>query len=115
MSGSLRFQSRSQREVNRDSFIHEWPETGLVLFNSPADPKPQITIRHGRVVELDGRPESEFDMLDRFIASHAIDVSVAEEAMAMESAAIARMMVDISVPRAAVVRIVSGLTPAKVV
>jgi propanediol dehydratase large subunit len=115
MPGSLRFQSRNAREINRDSFIHEWPETGLVLFNSPADPKPQLAIRDGRVVELDGRPESQYDMLDRFIANHAIDVTVAEEAMAMDSPAIARMLVDIAVPRAHVARIVSGLTPAKVV
>ena len=85
MSGSLRFQSRGKREINRDSFIHEWPETGLVMFHSPADPAPQIAVRDGRIVELDGRPESEFDMLDRFIARHAIDVAVAEEAMAMPS------------------------------
>jgi len=115
MSGSLRFQSRGQREINRDSFIHEWPETGLVMFHSPADPEPQIAIRGGRIVELDGRPESEFDMLDRFIARHAIDAAVAAEAMAMPSPEIARMLVDIAVPRAAVARIISGLTPAKVV
>ena len=115
MSGSLRFQSRDQRAINSDSFIHEWPETGLVLFHSPADPKPQIAIRGGRVVELDGRSEAEYDMLDRFIASHAIDAAVAEQAMALESHAIARMLVDIAVPRPEVVRIVSGLTPAKVV
>jgi propanediol dehydratase large subunit len=115
MPGSLRFQARSQREINRDSFIHEWPETGLVVFRSPADPKPQIAIRGGRVVELDGCPEAEFDMLDRFIANHAIDVAVAEEAMAMDSTVIARMLVDIAVPRARVARIISGLTPAKVV
>src|SRR3954451_19633281 len=112
MPGSLRFQARSQREINRDTFIHEWPEAGLVVFRSPADPKPQIEIRGGRVVELDGRPEAEFDMLDRFIASHAIDVAVAEEAMATDSTEIARMLVDISIPRARVARLISGLTPA---
>ena len=29
-----RAQARSQRPVNRDSFIQEWPETGLVVFRS---------------------------------------------------------------------------------
>jgi propanediol dehydratase large subunit/glycerol dehydratase large subunit len=115
MAGSLRFRARSQREINRDSFIHEWPATGLVVFRSPVDPKPQIAIRGGRVVELDGCPEAEFDMLDRFIASHAIDVAVAEEAMAMDSTEIARMLVDIAVPRARAARIISGLTPSKLV
>ena len=115
MSSSLRFQARANREINRDSFIQEWPETGLILFNSPADPKPQIKIRDGRIVELDGKPESEFDLLDRFIARRAIDVATAEQAMATDSLAIARMLVDIAVPRASVVRVVSGLTPAKIV
>ena len=115
MSPSLRFQARANREINRDSFIQEWPETGLILFNSPADPKPQIKIQDGRIVELDGKPESEFDLLDRFIARRAIDVTAAERAMATDSLAIARMLVDIAVPRASVVRVVSGLTPAKIV
>ena len=66
MSPSLRFQARANREINRDSFIQEWPETGLILFNSPADPKPQIKIRDGRIVELDGKPESEFDIFRPF-------------------------------------------------
>jgi propanediol dehydratase large subunit len=114
MSGSKRFQSRAGRDVNRDSFIHEWPETGLVLFNSPADPKPQIRIQDGRVTELDGKPERQFDILDRFIARHAIDVSTAERAMALDSPAIARMLVDLDTRREAVVRLVAGLTPAKI-
>lgn len=114
MAGSKRFHARAGRAVNRDSFIQEWPETGLILFNSPCDPKPQIKISAGRIVELDGKPEAEFDMLDRFIARHAIDIRAAETAMALDSLEIARMLVDFATPREAVVRIASGLTPAKV-
>ena len=114
MNGSKRFESRAQRDINRDSFIHEWPQTGLILFHSPFDPKPQIKVHGDRITELDGTPEAQFDVLDRFIARHAIDVSVAPQAMAMDSQAIARMLVDIHVPRREVVRIISGLTPAKI-
>jgi propanediol dehydratase large subunit/glycerol dehydratase large subunit len=114
MALSKRFEARARREVNRDSFIQEWPQTGLILFHSPSDPKPQIKIRDGRVTELDGKRETEFDMLDRFIARHAIDVSVADEAMAVDSQVIARMLVDLRTPRAAAVRVISGLTPAKI-
>src|SRR6266567_339935 len=89
MTGSKRFRTRAGREINRDSFIHEWPESGLVLFNSPADPKPQIRIKDGRIIQLDGRPEAEFDILDRFIAWRAIDTSIAQQAMAMDSLEIA--------------------------
>ncbi len=113
MAGSKRFTARAGRAVNRDSFIQEWPETGLILFYSPYDPRPQIRIGAGRIVELDGKPESQFDMLDRFIARHAIDVSVAEEAMAHGSRSPLRACWSISPRRGeAVVRIVERADPA---
>jgi propanediol dehydratase large subunit len=114
MTWSKRFQARSQREINKDSFIHEWPEKGLILFEGPYDPKPQIKVCCGRVVELDGKPESDFDLLDRFIASYAIDASIAEHAMAQDSLSLARLLVDIHVPREEIIKIYSGLTPAKI-
>jgi propanediol dehydratase large subunit len=113
MSYSRRIESRARREINRDSFIQEWADAGLILTRSPNDPKPGIRIENGRIVELDGRAEADFDVLDRFIALHAIDTAVAEQAMAMEPLAVARILVDINVPRHEVVRIVSGLTPAR--
>jgi len=114
MAPSKRSASRAARPVNRDSFIREWPETGLILFHSPYDPEPGLRIAGERIVELDGTPEHRFDLLDRFIARHAIDLAVAEEAMALEAPAIARMLVDIAVPRGEVIRLVGGLTPAKI-
>lgn len=114
MATSRRFQARSQRDINKDSFIHEWPEKGLILFESPFDPKPQIKVSAGRVVELDGKAEAEFDLLDRFIAGYAIDASVAERAMAQDSLDLARLLVDMHVPRDEVIRICGGLTPAKI-
>lgn len=113
MVSSRRFQSRAQREINKDSFIHEWPEKGLILFDSPNDPIPQIRVNQGRVVELDGRPEAEFDLLDRFIAAYAINASIAEQSMAVDSLDLARSLADFNVPRREVLRVFSGLTPAK--
>ena len=46
-------------------------------------PSPRCASRTAAVVELDGKPEAEFDLLDEFIARHAIDLGVAEEAMAI--------------------------------
>ena len=115
MAGSQRFAARARRDVNRDTFIHEWPETGLMVFDSPFDPPPSLHLREGRVVELDGKPEADFDMLDRFIARHAINLAVAEASMAMDAPALARRLVEIATPRAEVVRLASGLTPAKIV
>jgi propanediol dehydratase large subunit len=115
MKRSKRFESRSGRDINKDSFIHEWPEMGLILFNSPNDPTPQIRIVDGRITELDGKAEAQFDWIDQFIARYAIDPRQAEKSMAMDSLAIARLLVDFQSGREEIVRIFSGLTPAKIV
>ena len=66
------------------------------------------------MVELDGKPEAEFDLLDEFIARHGIDLDVAEEAMALDTLEFARMLVDPAVPRSEITRLVAGMTPAKI-
>jgi propanediol dehydratase large subunit len=109
-----RFQVLAERPVNKDGFIKEWVEVGLVAMDSPNDPKPGIKIQNGKVVELDGKPREKFDLIDLWIADHCIDTSVAEEAMAIDSTRFARMLVDINVPRSEIVRLSVGLTPAKV-
>jgi propanediol dehydratase large subunit len=109
-----RFQILEQRAVNKDGFIKEWIDVGLVAMDSPNDPKPSIRIQNGRIVELDGKSRDRFDMIDTFIANYCIDLSVAEEAMAIDSTQFAKMLVDINVPRAEIVRLSVGLTPAKV-
>ena len=112
---SKRFEKVAERPVNKETFIKPWPEVGLSTTSSPFDPQPSITIRDGAVVEMDGTLRQDFDLIDIFIASHAINVAVAERAMAMPSTDIARMIVDINVPRSAVLEIISGCTPAKLV
>jgi propanediol dehydratase large subunit len=54
-------------------------------------------------------------MLDSFIADHALDLAVAEEAMELPAITIAHMLADINVPRDEVLRLVGGCTPAKLV
>ncbi|MBI4777130.1 MAG: propanediol/glycerol family dehydratase large subunit [Deltaproteobacteria bacterium] len=110
-----RFQVLAERPVNKDGFIKEWIEVGLVAMNSPNDPKPGIKIENGKVVELDGKPRAEFDLIEAWIADHCVDTSVAEEAMALDSEKFARMLVDINVPRSEIVRLSVGMTPAKIV
>ncbi len=112
---SKRLDLSSRRAINQDSFIQEWPETGLILFDSPFDPKPGIRISQGRLCELDGKPEAEFDLIDRFIARYAIDLARAEEAMALDSTEVARRLIDIGVPRRELVTLFGALTPAKIV
>ncbi|MBK9943263.1 MAG: propanediol/glycerol family dehydratase large subunit [Kouleothrix sp.] len=115
MSRSRRFAILDDRAINRETFVEPWPEAGLVVADSPFDPAPSLVIAHGRVAELDGRARAEFDLIDHFIADHALDLVMAGEAMATPSIEIARMLADINVPREAVLRLARGCTPAKLV
>lgn len=109
-----RFEVLEQRPVNHDGFVTEWPEVGMIAMGSPNDPSPSIKIENGRVVEMDGRTRDEMDFIEIFIADRAINTAVAAEMMAKNAVEIARMIVDINVPRAEVVKTFSGLTPAKI-
>lgn len=102
-----------QQRVNLDGFAHEDPRLGLVALRAPRDPEPSLVVHDGSVLEMDGRAAEEFDAIDTMVATHGIDVSVAEEAMALDDTDFARLFVDPSVPRAEVVRLVAGTTPAK--
>ncbi|AOT71331.1 propanediol/glycerol family dehydratase large subunit [Geosporobacter ferrireducens] len=112
---SKRFQVLAERPVNKDGFVKEWSEVGLIAMNSPQDPKPSIKIVNGKVVELDGKKRENFDMLDSFIADHAINLSLAEEAMNINSLEFARKLVDINIPRGEIVKYTTAMTPAKIV
>ncbi len=112
---SKRFAKRAERGINKESYIHELPELGLCVMNSPSDPKPSIKLKDGMIVEMDGRSFDEFDGIDRFIAKYAIDLEQSETSMAMDSQSIARLFVDINIPQKDVHRVLSGCTPAKIV
>lgn len=113
MKRSKRMQVLDNRPVNKDGFIDEWPEKGFVAMLSPYDPSPSISIENGKVVEMDGKKREDFDFMDYFIADHYIDVTVAKESMEIPTIDIARMLVDINVPREEIIKIAKGFTPAK--
>lgn len=108
-----RFRFMNEQRVNLDGFATPAPELGLVAFNGPNDPAPSLVITSGRITELDGRTESEFDSIDSFIAMHGIDLEVADEAMAINSLDFAHRLVDPNISRLDIVRLASGMTPAK--
>ncbi|MBN6206353.1 propanediol/glycerol family dehydratase large subunit [Ralstonia pickettii] len=112
---SKRFQVLAERPVNKDGFVNEWPEVGFIAMESPNDPKPSIHIENGKVVELDGKKRDEFDFLDRFIADYGINLDNAEQVMNTDSLELARMLVDINVPREKIVPLTTAMTPAKIV
>lgn len=110
-----RFDEWDARPLRHDQFAAEDPEAGFATFHSPWDPAPSARVESGRVVEIDGKREADFDILDAFIAAHHLDLKVIDEAMAMDPVVVARMLVDINVPREALERLARGMTPAKLV
>ncbi len=108
-----RFADWDERPLRLDKFAVEDWKNGFSAFSSPADPKPGAVIKGGRVVSLDGVEEHDFDMIDRFIATYHLDSMIAPQAMAMPSSEVARMLVDMHVPREKLVRLAHGMTPAK--
>ncbi|MEO6623690.1 MAG: propanediol/glycerol family dehydratase large subunit [Burkholderiaceae bacterium] len=108
-----RYDLWDERHLSLDRFAVDDPANGFCAADSPADPKPSLVIEHGRIVEMDGVPAADFDLIDEFIASHYFDQSVAEAAMALDSREFARMLVDVDRPRAELVKLSAGMTPAK--
>jgi len=110
---SDRFASRAEKELRRELLVSPVPELGLVAANGPNDPDPELVVEGGVVTRLDGRAAAEFDVIDRFLVAHGLDLGIAVEAMGRSDLAIARMLVDVDVPREELVRLARGLTPAK--
>lgn len=113
MARSKRFEALANRPVNQDGFVTEWPEVGLIAMENPGDPVPSIRIENGVIVEMDSKQRADFDMIDTFIANYGINLDRAEEVAKMDSVQLARMMVDINVPRDEIVSLTTCMTPAK--
>src|SRR5579864_6746388 len=110
---SERFVARESRELRKELLISPWPELGLVAFDGPNDPEPELAVEEGRIVRIDGRGVDEFDVIDHFLARHGIDLDAAAGATGLDDAEIARRLVDVDVPRAELVQLSRGLTPAR--
>ncbi len=108
-----RYDVWDDRPLRLDGFAPDSPEDGFRATDSPTDPSPSLRIDDGAVVEMDGVEADRFDMIDAFIARYHLDLEVAEEAMAVESADFARRLIDVNVPRDDVIRLARGMTPAK--
>ncbi len=110
---SGRFASRAEKELRREILVSPLPELGLVAADGPNDPEPELVVEHGVVTRLDGRAAADFDVIDRFLVAHGLDLEIAAEAMALPDERLARMLVDVDAPRQELVRLARGLTPAK--
>ena len=65
---SARFVAREARGLRLELSIEPLAELGLIAMDSPNDPTPSLVVEDGRVVELDGRREQDWDALDHFVA-----------------------------------------------
>jgi len=108
-----RFSEWDGRPLRLDNFAVDDPENGFSVSKGVRDPAPSVTIINGRVTEMDGVAEADFDMIDLFIARHHIDVQTARQTMEIPASDVARMLVDMNVPRADLVRLGRGMTPAR--
>ena len=115
MKRSKRFEMLEKRPISMDGFSNEYIEVGLITMESPNDPRPSIKVENGKIVEMDGKKREHFDSIDRFIADYGINVKYSEKAMTIDSLQVARMLVDINVPREEIVRICTASTPAKII
>jgi propanediol dehydratase large subunit len=110
---SDRFGSRAEKELRRELIISPMPELGLIAANGPDDPEPELVVIDGVVQRMDGRDAADFDVIDRFLVAHGLDLEIGAEAMGLSDLELARKLVDIDVPRDELVRLARGLTPAK--
>jgi len=110
---SRRFAERDRRPLRLEQLVSPLPELGLVAAGGPDDPEPELVVEDGVVTRMDGRAATDFDVIDRFVVAHGLDLEIAPEAMALGDVDLARMLVDIGVSRAELVRLARGLTPAK--
>ncbi|MGE2834686.1 propanediol/glycerol family dehydratase large subunit [Mycobacterium sp. SMC-4] len=109
-----RIRMLDRQRVNLDGFAEPDAELGMISHLSPHDPQPSwVVAEDGTVLEMDSTPAHDFDTIDEFIVRYAVDHTEAPRSMAMDDVELARMIVDPAVPREEVLRVCSGLTPAK--
>ncbi len=108
-----RFSEWDDRPLRLDNFAVDDAQAGFSAMNGARDPAPGVKVAEGRVVMMDGVAEADFDMIDMFVARHHLDVATTESVMAMPAAEVARMLVDMNVPRTELVKLAHGMTPAR--
>ncbi len=108
-----RFSQWDERPLRLDNFAVEDPENGFSAMHGARDPSPGVEVVDGRIVTMDGVVEADFDMIDMFIARHHLDVETTQQTMALASVEVARMLVDMNIPRTQLVQLAHGMTPAK--
>ncbi len=115
MTGWKRFELFRARALNQDGFVFPDAKTGFIAMGSPYDPEPEFVWDGEGVARLDGKSAREFDLIDHFLARHAFpNPAVTAEVLATPDRDLARMLVDVGVPRDEAVSAFRTMTPAKI-
>src|SRR3989304_3480991 len=62
--------SRAEKELRRELLVSPLPELGLVAFDGPNDPQPELVVEGGPVVRMDGPAAADLDVIRRSVAPH---------------------------------------------
>ena len=110
---SARFVAREQRGLRRELSIEPLAELGLVAMNGPNDPEPSLVIEDGARGRARRAARGRLGRARPFHRALRPRPRGRREAAALEDVEIARRLVDVDVPRAELVRLSRGLTPAR--
>ena len=110
---SARFASRAAKELRREMLVTPAPELGLVALNGPNDPEPELVVENGVVVRMDGRAAAEFDVIDRFLVAHGLDLEIAPRRWRSPTSSSPACSSTSTCRASEAVRLARGLTPAK--
>lgn len=113
MKNTKRYEKTKNRPIKKDVITDELPEIGFIAKYSKYDPTPSIAVENGIIVEMDGKNRKNFDSIDLFIADYGINKETCVNSMNIPAEDLAKMLVDINISRDELIKITTGLTPAK--
>ena len=107
--GSLAAASRRARRATSisSSSSRRCPSSGSWLRTARTIPSRSSSSRTASSRAWTAAPLPTSTSIDRFVVAHGLDLDVAAEAMALDDPELARMLVDVNVPRAELVRLVA--------
>ena len=111
---SARFVAREERDLRREVLVDAARRARSRRDGRAERPRAVARARRtARSSRSTDAPRGDWDALDHFVARSGLDLDVAREAAELADAEIARRLVDVDVPRAELVRLSRGLTPAR--
>jgi len=54
-----------------------------------------LSVEGDKIIEMDGKIEKEFDIVNRFISNYSINLGISDKTMSLDSLQTKKMLVDI--------------------